>query len=196
MKTVAKISIAVATLLLTSSNALAASYKIDTTHAQIQFKVKHFGISSVKGIFTDFEGTFEYDPENVKASKAEAKIKAASVNTANKKRDDHLRADDFLNATATPEISFVSKEIKDVDGATFTIVGDLTIRGITKPVELETEFGGAAKDPWGNERAAFIAKTTINRKDFGIEMSKTLETGGLIVGEDVKIEIELEGIKQ
>ena len=183
-------------VVLSSSTALAATYKIDTTHAQIEFKVKHLGISSVKGVFTEFEGTFDYDPNNVAASKTSAQIKAASIDTSNKKRDDHLRSEYFLNAEAKPEISFVSKEIKNIDGSNFTIVGDLTIRGVTKPVELETEFGGEAKDPWGNERAAFHAKTTINRKDFGIVWNKVLETGGLVVGEDVKVEIDIEGIKQ
>ena len=189
-------SLAVACVFFCASSAVAATYEIDTTHAQIQFKVKHLGISSVRGVFKDFAGTFEYDPKNVQASKANAKIKTISIDTENKKRDDHLRSADFLDADGKPEISFVSKEIKDVNDQSFTLVGDLTIRGVTKLVELKTEFGGTATDPWGKERAAFSASTTINRKDFGIVWNKVLETGGLVVGEDVKIEIDVEGVKK
>ena len=177
-------------------NTLAANYKIDSAHTQIMFKVRHMGIGSVNGVFKNFEGTFEYDPDKVAASKASAKIKAASIDTQNEKRDTHLRDAEFLDVKKSEEMSFVSKSVKNVNGKNFIVEGDLTIRGVTKPVELAVEFGGAAKDPWGNERAAFSASTSINRKDFGLVWNKLLETGGLVVGEDVKITIEVEGIKQ
>lgn len=178
--------------------ARAAVYKIDPDHTQIVFKVSHLGISSVKGNFNAFEGTFEFDPDNVEAAKAKAAIKASSIDTDNEKRDKHLRSEDFLHAETKPEITFVSKEIKDVKngGKEFTVIGDLTIRGVTKEVALDTSFGGTATDPWGNERAAFLAETSVDRQDFGVKWNKVLEAGGFVVGDEVDIEIHVQGIKQ
>lgn len=182
--------------LLFPTFASAADYTIDPEHSKIGFKVKHLGISSVVGHFGSFTGNFIYDPQNVASSKAQASITAKSINTDQTKRDDHLRSPDFLNVEKSPEITFVSKEIKPLNEGTFQVIGDLTINGITKSVVLDTEYGGSANDPWGNERAAFSASTTLNRKDFGIVWNKVLETGGLVVGEDVKISLEIEGIKK
>ena len=182
-------------LILFASPVFAATYTIDSAHTQVQFKVKHMGISNVNGAFADFEGTFEFDPKNIAASKTTAKIVAKSIDTANDKRDTHLRSADFLNIEKFPSISFVSKEVKDVDGESFKVVGDLNIHGVTKTVTLDVEFNGAVTDPWGKERAGFSASTKINRKDFGLTWSKLLETGGLVVDDMVKIELEVEGIK-
>lgn len=192
------ILLSVCTLLFLSfpGPSFAATYKIDTDHTEITFKVKHLGISYVSGSFGEFQGTFEFDPNNVDASRTEAKIAAKSINTRNKKRDDHLRAPDFLDASKFPAITFVSKEIKNVNGSNFTVVGDLSIHGVTKEVELAVTFNGAVKDPWGNEKAAFSASTEINRKHFGLTWNKLLETGAFVVGEEVKISIEVEGTKQ
>ncbi|MCC6219882.1 MAG: polyisoprenoid-binding protein [Deltaproteobacteria bacterium] len=174
----------------------AADYDIDAEHTHIMFQIKHMGISNVKGSFDRFQGTFSFDPENIKAAKASANISTESINTGVKKRDDHLRSDEFFGAAKHPSITFVSKEISEIDGNSFKVSGDLSIAGITKQITLDAEFGGIAKDPWGNERAAFSASTKINRHDFGITWNKVLETGGLVVGDDVKISIEVEGIRK
>ena len=178
-----------------STPVFATNYKIDPTHTQIIFKIKHLAISTVTGNFSTFEGSFEFDPEKISESKTSVKINSDSIDTSNQKRDEHLKNQDFFDVVKFPEISFVSKEIKDIDGKNFTIVGDLTIHGVTKMVVLKTEYNGSATDPWGNERAAFSAEAKINRKDFGLTYNKLLETGGLVIGEDVKILIEIEGIK-
>lgn len=179
-----------------AGDAFAASYKIDQDHSTVGFKIKHLAISSVAGRFVEFGGTFDYDPANVKASKTEATVKVQSINTEQKKRDDHLRSEDFFNTAKFPEMIFKSKEIKDASESGFKVLGDLTIRDVTKPVTLDVTVGGVAKDPWGNERAAFSATTKINRKDFGMTWNKALETGGVVVGDEVTVTIEIEGIKQ
>ena len=181
---------------LAVQNAAAANYKIDAAHTEVGFKVKHLGISSVRGLFKEFAGTFAFDPQDIKSSSVKATIKTASVDTAVEKRDTHLRSDDFLDAKQHPDIMFVSKSIKDIKGDSFTVVGDLTIHGITKPVELKTTYNGSVKDPWGNEKAGFSAETVINRKEFGLKYNDLLETGGMVVGDEVKVQIELEATKQ
>jgi polyisoprenoid-binding protein YceI len=135
----------------------------------------------VAGRFAQVDGTFSFDPENVTSSKASATIAAKSIDTQQAKRDKHLRSPDFFDTDKYPEIKFISKEITDVNG-------------VTHPVVLEAEFNGATKDPWGNERAAFTAESTVNRKSWGLAWSKVLETGGLVVGDEVKIVLEIEGI--
>lgn len=179
-----------------SSSAFAADYTIDTDHSTIGFKIRHLGISNVKGQLLKFNGTFSYDPSKVVASSTEAKIEATSIDTDNKKRDDHLRSPEFLDDKKFPLIEFKSKEIQEVTKDGFNVLGDLTIHGITKPVTLAVVNGGVVQDPWGNERAAFTATTKINRKDFGLTWNKVLESGGLVVGEDVQVELEVEGIKK
>jgi polyisoprenoid-binding protein YceI len=180
---------------LMAVNAWAVDYKIDPSHSSVGFKVKHLAISSVPGAFGEFKGSFSFDPANISASKAEAEIETTSISTRDAKRDDHLRGGDFLDAQKFPSIGFKSSKIEKVSDTEFKAYGDLTIRGVTKPVVLEVTYGGAAKDPWGNERAAFVAKTKINRKDFGLTWSKTVETGALLVGEDVDITLEVEGVR-
>lgn len=178
------------------TTSMAADYTIDAGHSGVMFKVRHLAISSVTGRFEKFSGSFSYDPKNVKASKAEALIEAASINTDQSKRDDHLRNADFFDVEKFPELKFVSKSVKNAKKDRFDIVGDLTLHGVTKSVVLNAEFGGATKDPWGNNRIGFTASTTINRKDFGLTYHKALETGGLVVGEEVKITLEIEGIQK
>ncbi len=183
-------------MLLFSTPSFAANYKIDADHSTVGFKVKHLAISSVTGKFTSFEGNFNFEPNQVAESKAQAKISAVSVNTEQKKRDDHLRNPDFLNATKFPEITFKTTKVEPISPTEFKATGDLSIAGVTKSVTLDVQYGGAAKDPWGNERAAFSAVTKINRKDFGLTWNKVLETGGLLVGDDIAINIEIEAVKQ
>ena len=180
---------------LVSGTCWAADYQIDPTHSSVVFKVKHLAISSVPGRFGEVSGKFSFDPSKMEASKAEATISVTSINTMDAKRDDHLKSPEFLDASKFPTISFKTTKVEKVSDAAFKALGDLTIHGVTKPVTLDVTYGGAAKDPWGKERAAFEAKTVINRKDFGLTWSKTLETGGLVVGDDVQITLEIEGVK-
>ena len=178
------------------SRAEAVTYVIDPDHSQVIFKVKHMGISTVTGRFDLVEGNYTFDDADVSKSSVETTIQTASINTNKQKRDDHLKSPDFLNVDKNPTITFKSKEVKKGDGDDFTIVGDLTINGVTKQVELDAEYGGKAVDPMGNERTAFTAETKIDRKDYGITWNKTLDSGGLVVGDDVRIELEVEGIKK
>ena len=194
MLVVALFSISLAASL--ESRAEAVTYVIDPDHSQVIFKVKHMGISTVTGRFDLVEGNYTFDDADVSKSSVETTIQTASINTNKQKRDDHLKSPDFLNVDKNPTITFKSKEVKKGDGDDFTIVGDLTINGVTKQVELDAEYGGKAVDPMGNERTAFTAETRIDRKDYGITWNKTLDSGGLVVGDDVRIQLEVEGIKK
>ncbi len=187
------LALTLATLL--SSTCLAADYQIDPTHSSVTFKVKHLAISSVPGRFGELSGTFSFDPAKIDASKAQATLSVSSINTMDAKRDDHLKGPDFFDASKYPSITFKTNKVDKVSDAAFKAYGDLTIHGVTKPVTLDVTYGGSAKDPWGKERAAFEARTVINRKDFGLTWSKTIETGGLVVGDDVQITLEIEGVK-
>ena len=171
------------------------SYTIDPAHSHITFSIKHLVLSSVEGRFLKFSGTFQGDPDNLAAAKTSVKIQTDSIFTAQSKRDEHLKSADFFDAVRFPEISFNSKEIKVLDKQHFDILGDLTIHGITKPVSLSVEMGGIIKDPMGKQRAAFSATTAINRRDFGLSYNTLTETGGLVIGDEVKIRIQVEGIK-
>ena len=183
-------------VLLISSSAFAADYTVDADHSEIGFKVRHMGISSVAGRFLKVDGSFSFDPKNIAASKAQATIAADSVDTQQTKRDDHLRTPDFFDTKSHPQITFVSKEIKDVDGTSFKVLGDLTIRGQTKPVVLDATYNGTTIDPWGNERVGFEAEAKIDRKDWGITWNKLLDSGGLVVGNEVKIVLQVEGVRK
>lgn len=182
--------------LIFTCTAQAAEYKIDPDHSTIAFKVKHLGISSVPGRFTDFTGNISFDPASVKDSKAEAKIQAKSISTDNAKRDAHLRNPDFFDVEKFPELSFKTTGIEVISADSFKAHGDLTLHGVTKPVTLSVQYGGSAKDHRNIERAAFTATTMINRKDFGLAYNKLLETGGLVVGDEVSITLEIEAIRQ
>lgn len=178
------------------SRAEAIVYDIDPDHSQVIFKVKHLGISTVTGRFDLFTGSYAFDEADMASSMVEADILASSINTNKKKRDDHLKSNEFLDVEKYPSITFKSKEVKKGSGGDFQIVGDLTIHGVTKEVTLDADYEGSVTDPWGNDRSAFTASTEINRKDFGMEWNKALETGGFLVGDEVKITIEVEGIKK
>lgn len=187
--------IAAVLVMCVTNTSWAADYEIDPSHSSIGFKVKHLAISSVPGKFAEFKGTFSFDPANIESSKADAVITASSVDTGDKKRDDHLRGGDFFDTSKHPVISFKTTKVEKVSDTEFKAHGDLSIHGVTKPAVLDVTFGGAVKDPWGKERAAFVATTRINRTDFGLTWSKVLETGGLVVGENVDITLEVEGVK-
>ncbi len=185
--------IAVAAIgILTAGVAVADHYEIDNAHTKILFKVKHLGISTVTGQFKDFSGFFDVDPDNLSTLKASATIDTASIDTENSDRDNHLRSPDFFDAAKHPEIKFVSTKAKKLSGGELELHGDLTIRGVTKSVVLKGEFGGAI-NAMGKPRAAFTASGKINRKDFGLTWNRALDTGGLVVGEEVTIVLEVEG---
>jgi polyisoprenoid-binding protein YceI len=189
---------ALAVLLLGAASLHAAEYQIDASHSDVLFKVKHMGISTVTGTFSDVSGSFNVDPKNVAATTGSAVIKVASVNTNNVKRDNHLKSDDFFNAEQFPEIKFVSKGVKNVNLADSTadLVGDLTIRDVTKEIVLKVKGTGIlAKDPWGMERAAFTAKGQINRFDYNLKWNAALEAGGFVVAPEVELVLAFEGVR-
>ena len=170
-----------------SSQAEVAEYAIDTAHSQVIFKVKHLAISTVTGRFDTFEGSYAFDSEDISKSSVETSIVASSINTNEKDRDDHIRSDDFLDVEKYPNITFKSKSINKGKGNDFQIVGDLT---------LDAEYEGSAKDPRGNERSAFTANGEISRKDYGMTWNKVLEAGGFVVGDEVKITLEIQGVRK
>jgi polyisoprenoid-binding protein YceI len=184
-----------AALFLTAGPALAADYTVDAAHTTVSFKIRHL-FSNVVGEFKQFEGTFSYDPKDSKTWKTEAVVQAASIDTNTAKRDEHLKSKDFFDVATHPTLTFKSTGVRKVKGAKAKLDGVLTIHGISKPVTMSVEFHGEGNDPWGNTRLGLTASTKINRKDFGLIWNQTLETGQLLVGEEVEIILEIEGIKK
>lgn len=180
-------------LALAESKIPEGTYKIDTAHSKVGFEVPHLVVATVEGKFTDFEGTLIIDSK-LEKSKVEVSIKAASVNTDNKDRDDHLRSPDFFDAKKYEKLSFKSKKISGPED-NLKVAGDLTLRGVTKPVVLDAKYTGKVTDPWGNERVAFRASTKINRKDFGLSWNKAVELGP-VVGDEVTLDLRVEAIKE
>jgi polyisoprenoid-binding protein YceI len=172
------------------------SWKIDPAHSQIQFSIRHMMISNVRGRFENFTGVVEFDEQDPNRSSVDIQIGAASINTREAQRDGHLKSPDFLNADKYPYLTFKSKRIEKTDATHGRVVGDLTIRDVTKPVVLDVEYSGQAKSPWGKTSAGFSATTKINRKDWDLTWNQTLETGGVLVGDEISVSIELEIIKQ
>jgi polyisoprenoid-binding protein YceI len=169
---------------------------IDPTHSEIGFKIKHLMITNVSGKFDGFEAEVQTQGEDFATAQIEAKIKTASINTNNLQRDEHLRNSDFFEVEAHPEILFTSTKVEKIDNDNFLLHGNLTLKGITKPVKLNVEYSGSTKDPWGNQKAGFVITGKINRSDFGLNFNAALETGGLVLGEEVKINSEVQLIKQ
>ncbi|MFW5707988.1 MAG: YceI family protein [Bacteroidota bacterium] len=167
---------------------------LDPTHSEILFKVKHLMITNVKGEFRSFSG--EIDGEDFSRSKATISIDASSVFTNNEDRDKHLVSPDFFDTEKFDRITFESVAFQKVDGENYKLTGILTMKGVSKEITLDVEFGGTNKDPWGNEKAGFSVSGTINRKDWGLNWNAALETGGVLVGEDVKIMAEVQFVKQ
>jgi polyisoprenoid-binding protein YceI len=170
-------------------------WDIDVGHSAIHFWVRHLVISKVHGRFARWSGAIELDPQDLTRSSVEVKIDATSIDTQVADRDTHLRSPDFLDVAKYPELTFRSTKIEKAGGG-YRVLGDLTIHGVTKPVTLEAEFAGTAKDPWGNERAGFSAKTSLDRREFGLTWNAALEAGGVLVGEKVEISVELEAVKK
>ncbi len=172
------------------------TWTVDPVHSHVEFAVKHLMISTVKGRFADVEGTVVIDEANPANSRVEAKIAAASVDTREPQRDGHLRSADFFDAETHPYLTFVSTRVEPKGDDEFVAYGDLTIRGVTRTVALEGEYSGRNKSPFGTTVAGFSAKTKINRKDYGLNWNAALETGGVLVGDEVKINLEVEVVQQ
>lgn len=186
--------LAVVALVATQARA-ADTYNIDTTHTTVGFSIQHMVISKVKGRFNEFSGSIQVDPKaNPSVTGANIVIKVASIDTANTKRDEHLRAPDFFDAAKFPDMTFETVKMEK-KGNDYVAHGKLTMRGVTKEIALPFKLNGPITDPWGNTRVGIEARVTLNRKDYGLTWSKTLETGGLVVGDEVEIEIQLEAVK-
>ena len=174
-------------------------WQLDPTHSQVEFSVKHMMFTTVRGRFAGVEGTIEIDEDTPSASTVSVDIDASSIDTRVEDRDNHLRSGDFLDVEQHPQISFRSKELSGgptEPGAEFQVVGDLTIRGVTREVTLDARFEGTGTDPWGGTRAGFSASTKIDRRDFELTWNQALETGGVLVGHDVKIELQVQVVQQ
>ncbi|NTW52676.1 MAG: polyisoprenoid-binding protein [Chlorobiaceae bacterium] len=189
-------SIVVGLTLLIPTIGSASTWTIDPDHSSVGFKVKHLMVSNVKGNFEKFNGVVDIDDKEVTKSKVDVNIDPNSVNTNVQKRDEHLRSADFLDVARYPTMTFISRKWSRSGKGALKVTGDLTIHGVTRSVVLNVApFSKESKDPWGNIRRGTSASTTINRKDFGLSWNKSLETGGVLVGEEVDIALEVEMIK-
>jgi polyisoprenoid-binding protein YceI len=174
-----------------------STWVLDPTHSEVQFKVKHLMITNTTGTFSKFDVKVETEGEDFLTAKASFTADADSVNTGNEQRDGHLKAPDFFDTAKFPKIKFTPTKYENVDNdGSYEMYGDLTIRDVTKQVKLDVEFGGVIKDPWGNTRAGFTITGKINRKDFGLEWNALTEGGGFVVGDEVRLHVTVELIKQ
>ncbi|MDX9856970.1 MAG: YceI family protein [candidate division Zixibacteria bacterium] len=179
-----------------AASAVAADWKLDVTHSEVGFTVRHMVVSKVNGQFTEFDGVITgFDGTTLEGGAVTFTAKSASINTDNVDRDKHLKSPDFFAVEEHPELKFVSTKVVPGEGNRFQLMGDLTIRGVTKPVTFDCEFNGVVTDPWGNTRAGFSATADINRQDFGVSWSKSLDAGGLVVSDNVQINIEIEAVQ-
>jgi polyisoprenoid-binding protein YceI len=186
-----RLILAAAVLLAAAPAVRAETYDIDASHSQIGFRIRHL-VSKVPGRFTKFSGTIDYTPGKPETWKVDATIDAASINTDHEKRDAHLRNADFFDVEKHPALKFKSTKVADVKGDSAKLHGELTMLGVTKPVVLDLEVGGTAKDPWGNAKAGFTARGKINRKDFGMVWNKALDAGSVMLGEEVDVVLDVE----
>lgn len=172
------------------------TWAIDASHSEVGFSVKHLMISTVRGRFAGVSGTIQFAEGDYSTAVAEVTIDASTIDTREEKRDAHLRSADFFDVEQFPALTFKSRRVQNVKADAFELVGDLTIRDVTREAVLDVAFEGTQKDPWGNTKSAFSATTTINRKDFGLTWNAGLETGGVLVGEDVKITLDVQLLKK
>ena len=170
------------------------SWTVDPMHTQVEFSAKHMGIMTVKGQITGVQAMIDFNENDFSSSSVEARIDARTLSTHDEQRDGHLKSEDFLDVEQFPTITFKSTRIERAAHDQYTMTGDLTIREVTRPVSLEVVYSGQAKDPMGNMHAGFSAYTTINRKDWGLSWNVALETGGLLVGDQIKIALEIEAV--
>lgn len=176
------------------TTAVKTNWAIDTTHSELTFKVKHMMIANVKGEFKNF--TVDFEGEDLSSAKIYVTVDASSINTNNEQRDAHLKSADFFDVENHKELTFESTEINQISDDEYEMKGILTMKGVSKEISLDVEFGGINKDPWGNEKAGFSINGKLNRKDFGLNWNAALETGGVLVSEEVKISGELQFVKQ
>lgn len=179
-----------------SPSSTVTTWTIDPAHSVVELAVKHLMFSTVKGQFPQVSGTISLNEADVSASSVTADIDAASIHTGDEARDTHLRSADFLDVEQHPTITFRSTAVVPQGRDAFIIVGDLTLRGVTREVSLRAEMLGQGTDPWGGQRAGFAASTVINRKDFGLTWNQALETGGMLVSDQVKISLEIQATQQ
>ncbi len=174
---------------------ISGDYTLDVSHSRLGFSARHAMVTTVRGAFKGFEGTATIDTANPAASKVSLSIDVASVDTGSADRDGHLKSGDFFDAETYPTITFASTEVEKVDEDTWAITGDLTIKGVTKPVTIPFEETGSARDPFGNLRVGFEGSTSINRKDWGLTWNAALETGGVLVSEKIKLDFDISAIR-
>lgn len=172
------------------------SWQIDSSHSHINFTARHMMISKVRGSFENFSGTVNFDEENPTNTTVEVEVDLTSISTRDEQRDGHLKSPDFFDVENHPTMKFVSTRVEQIDEHNGRLHGQLTIKGVSKEVVLDVEYAGIAKSPWGTENAGFSAKGSLNRKDWGLNWNQALETGGVLVGDKINIEIELELVKQ
>jgi polyisoprenoid-binding protein YceI len=176
-----------------------STFAIDPTHSVVEFSVKHMMISTVRGRFGDVTGTIVLDAAQPGRSTAEASIATASIDTRADQRDAHLRSPDFFDVDRFPAIAFRSRRVEGAaaaEGDRFRLVGDLTIRDVTREVTLDVTFEGTGRDPWGGERASFSAETKLDRRDFGLTWNQTLETGGVLVSNEIRVHLDIQAVRQ
>lgn len=169
---------------------------LDPTHSELGFKIKHLMISSVSGLFKNFEAEVEMNEADFSLAQINLTADVASISTNNEQRDLHLRTSDFFEVEKYPELKFRSTKVEKMDSDTFALYGELTLKGVTKPVKLNVEYNGVTKDPWGGERAGFVVAGKINRSDWGVSFNGVLETGGVMLSEEVRINSEIQLVKQ
>lgn len=190
-----KLSLTAAAALLAASPVLADTWVIDKSHSEASFQIRHM-MSKVRGHFNDYAGTISVDPAKPESASVEFTVKAASIDTANERRDQDLRSANFFDTEKFPEITFQSTKVKAAGKDKYDVTGTLTMRGVAKEVTLPVSVLGFGKDPWGNDKAGFSIDATLNRKDFGIVWNKALDNGGVLLGDEVWVSINLEAAKK
>ncbi|MCI3922264.1 YceI family protein [Paenibacillus sp. TRM 82003] len=171
-------------------------WAVDPTHSSVDFSIKHMMISKVKGSFTSFDASIEADPADLTTANISFSVDLGSVNTNNADRDNHLKSGDFFGIEENPKMTFVAKSVTKTDDGEYDVTGDLSLHGVTRSETFKVVFEGEGKDPWGNQKAGFSATGSIKRSDYGLTWNAALETGGFLVGDDVKVSIELQAVKQ
>ena len=174
---------------------LTGDFTVDPAHSRIGFIARHAMVTKVRGSFDEFTGRLHLDAENPPAASAEITIEVSSVDTRNEQRDGHLRTNDFFDIAQYPQITFKSTSVEQLDTENFKVTGDLTIKGVTKSISVDFEYGGLATDPYGNVRVGFDGKAALNRSDYGVTFNAALETGGVLVSEKIQLEFEISAIK-
>ena len=174
---------------------MTTKWNIDTAHSGVNFTIRYLMVSKVHGRFGNFSGSLDLDVDDITRSVVEASIDTSSIDTGAPQRDAHLRGPDFFDAEMFPAIRFRSTRIEKGEDNRYRVIGALFMRGVTRQITLDVEYGGRAKDPWGKERVGFFARVALDRKDFGLVWNQTLETGGVLVGDRVDIELDVQGVQ-